>query len=144
MEQYIDKIESYIVAHPQISNEPEFNVLMYDTVKEMKDHQVGTEAILPILALMEKHPLVDYGIPGPLVHFLEGFNEMVFINELVMSIKRSPSIHTVWMLVRELRSLDENEAKAKELIEVLRSVAENESLHDAIRYRAIDYMENEM
>ena len=33
----------------------------------------GFEAVEPILRFMENHPDVDYGTPGPLVHFVETF-----------------------------------------------------------------------
>lgn len=61
--------------------------------------QVG-EAITPLLKLLEGHPNVDFGMPGPIVHFVEKFYRSGYEGKLVESIKRSPTPHTIWMLNR--------------------------------------------
>jgi len=49
---------------------------------------------------MEEHPEIDYGTPGPLVHFLERFYKKGYEEQLVLSIRRKPTCHTIWMLNR--------------------------------------------
>jgi len=42
------------------------------TVDQWMRAGVKEEAIEPILRFMERHPDLDFGMPGHLVHFLEG------------------------------------------------------------------------
>lgn len=49
--------------------------------------------IEPLLRFMEDNPELDYGQPGPIVHFMEGFDG--YEKLLVESIKRMPISHTI-------------------------------------------------
>lgn len=60
----------------------------------------GVETVEPILRFMEGHPEIDYGTPGPLVHFMEEFWGRGYDEEVLASIKRMPTPHTVWLLNR--------------------------------------------
>ncbi len=70
----------------------------YDCVDAWERAGVGPEVIEPILRFMESHPDLDYGAPGPLVHFLEtldGYHRLLF-----ESVDRQPTPHTLSMLNR--------------------------------------------
>jgi hypothetical protein len=58
----------------------------------------GFEAVEPILRFIKKHPDVDYGTPGPLVHFVETFPN--YEEKLIQSVERQPTPNTVGMLNR--------------------------------------------
>jgi hypothetical protein len=60
----------------------------------------GPDVVEPILRFMEDHRELDFGVPGPLVHFVERFYRNGYEGELLASIKRKPTSHTVWMLNR--------------------------------------------
>jgi len=60
----------------------------------------GIETVEPILRFMEDHPQIDFGVPGPLVHFVERFYGEEYKRKLIESISRRPTSHTVWMLNR--------------------------------------------
>ncbi len=60
----------------------------------------GVETVEPILRFMEEHPTIDYGPPGPLVHFMERFYGKGYDERLIESMQRRPTSHTVWMLNR--------------------------------------------
>jgi hypothetical protein len=49
---------------------------------------------------MEDHPSIEYGTPGALVHFVERFYGKGYEDKLVESVKRKPTLSTVWMLNR--------------------------------------------
>ncbi|MEN2776266.1 hypothetical protein ABCY62_14670 [Acetivibrio clariflavus] len=66
----------------------------------------SSEAVEPIIKLIESNPDVDFGSPGPLVHFLEKFDENQYYSKLVESIKRSPTVHTLFMLNRIINGVD--------------------------------------
>jgi hypothetical protein len=82
-----------------ISND-DFIDITYDIVEEIEEREDAFEAIKYILMLMERNPNIDFGRPGPLVHFVEKFYKNGYEEELVESLKRCPTKHTVWMLNR--------------------------------------------
>ena len=49
---------------------------------------------------MEEFPDADFGQPGPLTHFVETFYSNGYEELLCQSLKRRPTVHTVWMLNR--------------------------------------------
>src|SRR5437660_2067115 len=65
---------------------------------------VGIEAIEPILRFLEQHPEIDFGTPGPLVHFVERFYGKRYGEKLSESVQRKPVTHTVWMFNRLINS----------------------------------------
>jgi hypothetical protein len=81
------------------------------------------ETVEPILQFMEEHPKIDYGVPGPLVHFMEGihgrgedgrgYDEMV-----IESVRRLPTAHTVWLLNRIVNATKVPDERTR-LIEVM-------------------------
>lgn len=72
----------------------------YNVLEEIEEREDSYDAIQPILVLMEKNPDVDFGSPGPLVHFVEKFYKSGYEEKLLESLKRCPTKHTVWMLNR--------------------------------------------
>lgn len=86
---------------------------------------VGFESVEQILRFMEEHPELDYGSPGPLVHFIEeiymkGYQE--YEEVLIGSVNRRPTIMTVWMLNR-LLNIAEEPVKRQTLIRTMRQAA---------------------
>lgn len=67
--------------------------------KELRG-QADRGFIEPILRFMEENPRLEFGLPGPLVHFVEKFHGGGYDVELLASLKRHPTPHTVWMLNR--------------------------------------------
>lgn len=61
---------------------------------------IASEYIKPILDLMESYPNLDYGMPGPLVHFSETFYKNGYEELLVNSVSKKPTLQTIWMLRR--------------------------------------------
>ncbi|RKM58590.1 hypothetical protein D6856_12615 [Butyrivibrio sp. XB500-5] len=74
-----------------------------------------------IFSLMENNPNLDYGMPGPVVHFMEKYYKKGYEKELLLSIKRKPIIHTIWMLNRILNdsNLENREIYMHEMENVL-------------------------
>ncbi|AGX41848.1 hypothetical protein [Clostridium saccharobutylicum] len=77
-----------------------FSDIAYDVIEEIEEREDAFEAIQSILIIMEKNKSVDFGKPGPLVHFVEKFYKNGYEEKLVDSLKRFPTQHTVWMLNR--------------------------------------------
>lgn len=72
----------------------------YEVVDKLIVLDDAFDAIAPILRLMENYPNVEYGRPGPLVHFVERYYKKGYEEKLIDSLKRRPTKHTVWMLNR--------------------------------------------
>ena len=63
------------------------------------------DIIVPLLQLLERHPITYFGDPGAIVHFIERFNPE-YEDYLVESLKRTPTITTIWMLNRCINGRD--------------------------------------
>ena len=95
------------------------------------------ELVTPILQIMERHPLDDFGVPGAMVHFVEQFFGHGYEEKLVESLKRRPASHTVWMLNRIINGSE----NIQEYMELLKDIAGREDLEPEIRERAQEYIE---
>ena len=142
MDQYIETITNFLENNDWNLNESEFILLQYDIVDKMEADLVGIEAIQPILELMEKYSLVEFGTPGPLTHFIESFykaHKTFYENLLVQSVKNNPAVHTIWLLNRIINASEEE--KAKEYIQILKSISNNKNLPKDIQSVAEGFLE---
>ena len=57
-----------------------------------------------LIQILEKYPDAELGSPGPIVHLLEGSEISEHIELLSASIKRKPTVMTIWMAERCLRT----------------------------------------
>ena len=108
----------------------DFIDVTYDIIEEIEEREDAFEAIQPIFKLMEEYPNVNFGSPGPLVHFVEKFYKNGYEEKLVESLKRQPTQHTVWMLNRVING-SQGERKAY-FINVLDSIIAFPNLDDEI------------
>jgi len=92
-----------------------------------------------ILSVMEKNPNVDYGMPGPLVHFVEQFFRNGYEEKLIESLNRAPTLHTLWMLNRILNSVS-GEEKLK-LMTALENVINRQDIDQNIINEAKEFRE---
>ncbi|MDE6092709.1 MAG: hypothetical protein K2G14_06390 [Ruminococcus sp.] len=91
-----------------------------------------------ILELMENNPLAEWGCPGEFVHFMESCNSDIYEKLLKESIKRCPTLHTLFMLNRLCNGKTTEEIP--EYINILCNICENTSIHEIIRDTAEDFM----
>lgn len=94
-----EKIE-YAKELASISEAPDFAHKAERLVTKWKKNNAGMDAVKAILKFMEGNPEIDYGMPGPLVHFSEEFSEQGYEEELMESFKRNPTMITAWMVNR--------------------------------------------
>lgn len=110
----------------------DFEVVMEDNIMELEIQNVGIEAVEPLLQLMERHPLDDFGMPGAIVHFVERFYKKGYEELLVKSINRKPTMHTVWMLNRIINGSE----NIKDYIELMNDIINRNDVEDEIRNQA--------
>lgn len=105
-------------------------------MEQLEEMGVGIEAVTPILQIMERHQLDDFGAPGPLVQFAERFYKNGYEERLIESLKRRPAVHTVWMLNRIINGSD----KKDEYIALLKEITERTDIEEEIRRSAREFV----
>jgi hypothetical protein len=69
-------------------------------VAELESLGASVDVVEPILRCLEANPEEDFGTPGPLVHYIERSFRHRYTGQLLQSLKRKPTTHTLWMLNR--------------------------------------------
>ncbi len=93
-------------------------------IEEWTSTGAGAETIEPILRFMESHPSLDFGSPGPLVHFVERFYGRGYEERLIQSIQRRPTASTAWMLNRVINGTKDASTRMS-LIELMEKASGN-------------------
>ena len=113
-----------------------FETVMMDCMEEIEEKYNQLDSVQPLLRLMERHPLTDFGSPGSIVHFVERFYKKGYEEELLLSLKRMPTLHTVWMLNRLINGTDQAEV----YLDLLKEISENASYDKEIREEALHFL----
>jgi hypothetical protein len=103
---------------------------------------VGIESVEPVLRFMEEHPELEYGMPGPLVHFMEEFHMKGYEERLIESVGRRPTMLTMWMLNRVLNGTKEP-ARRKALVRAMRQAVSNPKIDKATLERLQGFLERQ-
>ena len=114
----------------------DFETVMMDCMEEIEEKYNQLDSVQPLLRLMERHPLTDFGSPGSIVHFVERFYKKGYEEELLLSLKRMPTLHTVWMLNRLINGTDQAEV----YLDLLKEITENASFDKEIREEALHFL----
>ena len=100
----------------------------------------GIEMIDPILSFIERHPDIDFGSPGPLVHFVERFYGNGYDRKLLDSIQRQPTPLTTRMLNRVVNGARAPAARSA-LIDAMRAISVHPLADDSTRQAANRFVE---
>jgi len=142
MNKYLEPIATFLDNNDWSIEETDFICLQYDIVDEMEKENVGFEITQDVFELMEKNPLVEFGTPGPLTHFIEKFyndNQEQYQTILKKSVREKPTIHTVWLLNRVING---NKGQIKmELTRIMEFISKDENLNEEIREVAENFLE---
>lgn len=96
----INNEQEFIETLRKAVSEDDFINIAYDVVDSIKESETPFYFVEPILQLMEEFPEADFGQPGPLTHFVEMFYKNGYEELLYQSVKRKPTLHTIWMINR--------------------------------------------
>lgn len=107
-----------------------------DIMEQLSAEGAGSELITPLLQIMERHPLDDFGMPGAMAAFIERFHP-AHMPLLAESLKRSPALHTVWMLNRCING------GHTEYLSLMQEIAENPAVDSAIRESAKGFLDHQ-
>ena len=106
-----------------------------EKINALRECSAGIEAVAPLLQIMERHPLDDFGMPGEMVNFIESFDPE-YEKYLVESLRRRPAAHTVWMLNRCINGNPHRE----EYLALLKEISERSDIEKEISDSAKDFL----
>lgn len=130
------EIESIIKKIEDNIDSDDFEVIMTECMQDIESDYNEPDSIEPLLQLMERQPLTDFGSPGPIVHFVERFYKKGYEEKLISSLKRMPALQTVWMLNRIINGTDNPEA----YLSLLKQISENKAYDKEIRDEALHFL----
>ena len=131
LEQEITKIEESIDQYDEADTQ-----VMYESINTITNAGYKSEAVEPLLQLFERHPIAYFGDPGAIVDFIEQFGGE-YENSLAASVKRTPTISTVWMLNRCINAGEHTE----EFMDLLKEIANRTDVDKDIKERAQEYVD---
>ena len=71
-----------------------------DLIDAINQYPEPFELVEPILEIIATNPLVDFGMPGDLVHFVEQFYKHGYEELLISSVRKNQTPHNIWMVHR--------------------------------------------
>ena len=113
-------------------HERTFQADTYEIAEELESEGAELDAVRTILKFMESHPDLDFGAPGPLCSFAETFAGRGYEVELVESLRRRPTPHTVTMLGGVIGGAEPGPTRESYLAE-LRAAARHPQADDNLR-----------
>jgi len=122
----------------QIASSDDFANRSADLVEQLNCDIDAFDSIEAILRFMENHTSVDFGSPGPLVHFVEQFYKSGYEQKLLESILRKPTAHTVWMLNRLVNGTAQSNKQL--LIDAMKKVKQHPFADQITIQRAAEYL----
>ena len=103
-----------------------------DKVMEaMLEYPNPFELVAPILEIIESNPDIDFGTPGDLVHFVEKFYKKGYEELLLKSVRKSPTMHNIWMLHRCY--IDEDNPLHSKFALLIKEIKEDKSVSSKIK-----------
>ena len=103
----LTKDDILVALHDAITEDQEFE-LADEIVDAMEAYPQPFDLIDPVLDFISKHPEVDFGSPGYLVHFVERFYHQGYEDLLMEVVGKNPTLHNIWMLHRCCNDNDPN------------------------------------
>lgn len=132
MNDLLEEINDYVSSKD--FDEDELDVMMDECVMAFVEQKFGIQVVQEVLDLMERNPLVAFGGPGALVHYVETFSNRGYEEMLCASIERAPTVHTLWMLNRVING--EDDEKYMKLMEM---TSIRKDINETVRNVAIEF-----
>ena len=82
-----------------------------EILEEICKNEMGEEYVEFLINFMSDNPDIDYGVPGPVVHFIEKYPVDFYLGFLLKAIERKPNDTLLWMLNRIANVSDKKDKK---------------------------------
>lgn len=132
----MDKLLAGLEAIPKGDNLPD---ALHSLTDAWQAQSVGLEGVEAILHFIETYPDLDYGAPGALVHFAEGFYRSGYEAKLLRSFARKPTVLTAWMVHRILNGTQDADDR-KIYAAVLRQAVADPTIDEQTRAEIEHYL----
>lgn len=126
-------IEEFIKEMEEQIDSDDFEEAQEKCILQIEEENLGISAVEPLLLLMERHPLNDFGMPGAIVHYVEQFYKKGYEDLLIASVNRRPTLHTVWMMNRIINAGENADKYKKVLSDVLEKQDVEKEIKDSVR-----------
>jgi hypothetical protein len=92
-----------------------------------------------LIDFMRDNPMIDYGMPGPIVHFIEKYPQEKYKLFLLSALNEKPNCHLLWMLNRIANVADDSDKK--KYTEIFRNISERNDVDEIIKNDAKGFYE---
>lgn len=82
-----------------------------EILEEICKNEMGEEYVEFLINFMSDNPDIDYGVPGPVVHFIEKYPVDFYLGFLLKAIERKPNDTLLWVLNRIANVSDKKDKK---------------------------------
>ncbi len=110
-----------------------------DVLAKVIGNDDSIEYAAALLKYMEENPYIDYGMPGPVVHYIERYYQKGYEQLLYESLLKKPTQHTLWMLNRIINS--PALADKDKYMSLLRSISADKTIEENVRHDAQRFMD---
>ena len=108
-----------------------------EILDEMYDNETGEECVEFLINFMSDNPNIDYGMPGPIVHFIEKYPIEYYLEFLLKAIAKKPNDTLLWMLNR-ITNVADNINREK-YIDVFKKTAERKDIDAITKDTALEF-----
>lgn len=100
-----------------------------EILDEIYNNEIGEEYVEFLINFISDNPNIDYGMPGPIVHFIEKYPIEYYLGFLLKAIEKKPNDILLWMLNRITNVADK--INKEKYIDVFKKTMERKDI-DAI------------
>ncbi len=130
MLEYFEKLKLAILNEDFLETEEILEIIL--------NTDLAFEYVSPILNIMESNPDLDYGMPGPLVHFLERFYKKGYEKLLIDSVSKNPTLQTIQMIKRIIN--DPSLQDRNVYLNLLEDILNKDDIDDYIKNEVFDLL----
>jgi hypothetical protein len=121
-------------------NAPDFVSASEQIAARVKAGGVNVQLVRVILEFMEANPEVDFGAPGPLTHLIEKLYGKGYEAELLASLVRTPTTHSIWLLNRVINGTRQIDVRQK-LIEAMHNSTMHPRAQITAKQQAAEFLQ---
>lgn len=110
-----------------------------EVLEKVTQEDDSIEYVKSLLKYMEENPYIDYGMPGPIVHYIENYYQKGYEELLYDSITDRPTQHTLWMLNRIINAPKLTDKD--KYMSLLRKISVDESIDPNVRKDAKSFFD---
>ena len=113
-----------------------------EILDELYNNETGEEYVEFLINFMSDNPNIDYGMPGPIVHFIEKYPIEYYLGFLLKAIETKPNATLLWMLNRITNVADK--INKEKYVDVFRKTTERKDIDAVTKDTALQFYKFQM